>query len=95
MYELKIADGGQRDFAVSIDSSYHNHRFYPQWHEAIDQPQGGEIELRKGDLIELYFKFPSNSSTGFGFNRRTNFSGFYPLNKVKKYIKVVKYPGLA
>ena len=98
VYELKIADGGQSNFAASIDSSYHNHRFYRQWHEVIrdHQPQDGEIELQKGDLIEIhYFKFPSTASTGFGFNQRTKILGYYPLHKVKKYIKLIEYPGLA
>ena len=98
MYELKIANGGLSSSTVSIDSSYNNHRAYRQWHEVITdhQPQEGEIELQKGDIIEIISsKVSANKSMGYGLNKITGFSGFYPLNKVKKRIKIVEYPGLA
>ena len=96
MYELKIANGGEKDFVMSVDSPYHNHRFYPQWHKVIEdyQPQKSEIELQKDDLIKIRPRTPRNTSLGYGLNERTRFSGFYPLSRVKNYIKYVEYPGL-
>ena len=79
-----------KDF-VSLDREYNHHKRYPQWHLAIENHipiKQDEIELKIGDAIK-YNEVPVG--LGIGTNQRTNETGRYPLNKVKKLVRTAEY----
>lgn len=78
---------------TSLDDIYYYGGQNPHPHQAIlnhKPTKVGEIELKVGDLIEVF----GNHWDGYskGYNTRTSMTGLFPSFKVKNPVNAVDFP---